>query len=109
MATTCHTCKRSLPDDELHVLKGLDAHSRTLSAGVHLCDDCLAERETRSWPVKDPMTNRLVDALEDRDEPKQGRYSFLAEGTDAVHLVRLRDGWVERAVRGDLDAANAAP
>lgn len=107
MATTCHTCKRPRPDDDLHRLHGLDAHSRTLPDGVRLCSDCLDQRETRSWQARDPGMQRLVEALEDRDEPKHGRYAFLAEGSDAVHLLRLRDGWVERAAHGEVEASGA--
>lgn len=108
MAPACHTCKRSFPEDDLHVLKGLDAHSRTLPSGVHICDDCLTVRQTRTWEGRDAMHKRLVDALEDRDEPKHGRYAFLAEGHDSVHLVRLRDGWVERAAQGEVGTEPAA-
>lgn len=99
MVATCDVCKRNHDEGDLHELSGLDAHSRGLGEGVRICDRCLDRRQTRVWTQADPDHDDLVDALQRRTEPKRGRYSFLEEDEE-VHLVRLRDDWVEQVRAG---------
>lgn len=99
MVVSCDACKRTVDEADLRELDGLDAHSRGLGRGVRLCDRCLDLRETRVWTQTDPDHDDLVEALQRRSEPKSGRFAFL-EDDEEVHLVRLRDDWVEKIRAG---------
>lgn len=98
MSARCATCgtEGSLDDEirELHGLGlGLDADER--ARAVHLCRDCLERRDTKHWSLDGDEGQRLFDALADREPGgRAGRYSYLFEPGEELHLVRLRATWV---------------
>lgn len=104
MAARCDVCKRTVDAGSLHDLSGLDIPRRAMPKALHVCESCIEVRESRAWSDGDPETSELLEALRDRTEPKRGRYSFLADEDDNVHLLRLREEWVERASSGDIQA-----
>jgi hypothetical protein len=62
-----------------------------------VCRDRLAQRDARRWSADGAEGRRLRDALASREhEHPQGRYAYLVDRGEAIHLVRLEHGWLER-------------
>lgn len=76
--------------NELGVGPGHQAHA------IHLCEDCLERKDTRSWELTDALGRRLYETLEAQTEAPARRYSYLLEPGERIHLVRLRPDWVQR-------------
>lgn len=63
---------------------------------IRLCRACLDLRDTKAWDLDDSEGRRLFEALQ-KQTPSQphGRYSYLVEPDEDIHLVRLRTDWVQ--------------
>lgn len=61
-----------------------------------LCGGCLARRQTDAWSLADATGQRLHDALQDARPRPDGRYAYMMEGSEHVHLLRLRIPWVNK-------------
>lgn len=60
-----------------------------------LCGPCLARRQTGAWSLADETGQRLHEALQDARPRPEGRYVYMMEGSQHVHLLRLRTRWVD--------------
>jgi hypothetical protein len=61
---------------------------------LHLCTDCLDRRHAKRWAPGDEGTDRLRSELEGTPtHHPQGRYSYLRDPDQGVHLVRLQTDW----------------
>lgn len=64
---------------------------------LDVCEDCLSRRDTRRWDAEGAEGRRLLEALAGGDHAHpQGRYSYLVDPREAVHLVRLEHRWLDR-------------
>ncbi len=96
MAERCITCGASSELVRLDERGFGPAHE---GLTVALCRGCLEAREARSWEPGDEGTQTLLDALEPRHAPPLARFTYLEDREGAVHLLRLRPGFVDdRAV-----------
>lgn len=77
-------------------LHGLDEGHREQGHQIQLCQRCLSEREARAWPLDSDDGQRLIDALADHRLPAKGRYMYVQEAEEKIHLVRLRHDWFDR-------------
>lgn len=63
-------------------------------ARLHLCTDCLEVRNAKRWEPDHQMTKRVLSVLEGTEiQHPQGRYSYLRDPDEGVHLVRLQTDW----------------
>lgn len=62
---------------------------------VQLCEGCLDVRDTQRWSGDGEEGQRLRAALTGRthDHP-QGRYAYLLDEEEDIHLVRLAHDWL---------------
>lgn len=63
---------------------------------IHLCEDCLDEREARTWPMDNDTGQRLRSALHERRQVSNERYSYFQEGEETIRLMRLQPEWVDQ-------------
>lgn len=90
------TCGTRDPSTPLIGLQGVDEGHREHDHQIQLCQRCLSERETRAWPLGSEDGQRLMDALSEHRLPAKGRYMYVKEGEEQIHLVRLRHDWFDR-------------
>ncbi len=100
MVTNCDTCGASSSQRALHTLAELGFGQQGTDRALQLCDRCLHGREAHRWENAQPEATRLLDALNARDEPPPGRYSYLGEPDGPIHLMRLQPEWVDAHARG---------
>lgn len=63
-------------------------------ARLHLCTECLDRRKAKRWEPGRQMTGRVLSVLKGAEkEHPQGRYSYLRDPDEGVHLVRLQNEW----------------
>lgn len=66
------------------------------SQQLTVCRECLDLRETKRWDPGQADGERLLDALRaERHDHPQGRYAYLTDPEESVHLVRLQHGWIQ--------------
>lgn len=92
-APHCETCGETSKLVELTELGFGPGHE---DDGIHLCRSCLEEREAACWSSSDPDGRGILDALAGRNEPHHGRYTYLQDDDQEIHLMRLRQSWVDR-------------
>lgn len=64
---------------------------------LHLCRECLDRRKAKRWEPGRQMTARVLSVLEGTEKQHpQGRYSYLRDPDEGVHLVRLENEWARR-------------
>lgn len=61
---------------------------------IHLCESCADLRTTRTWNARGADGRRIVTAWRNHEHPK-GHYAYLLEQDATLHLMRLREDWVE--------------
>lgn len=66
---------------------------------LHLCEGCLADRSAKIWHTQEKKGRQLQEELDSHTSGTSGRYSFLEEPGQRIHLLRLRPGWID-AKRG---------
>lgn len=88
----CATCGAN---DELMSLSELGFGPEHGPRALLMCPSCLERRQAASWPATSEEGQGILDALAQRENPLEERYTYLGE-EQAVHLVRLRPGWVDR-------------
>lgn len=102
ISSTCDSCGRTLAGDEVHDLApagpgpGADP-----PRPLRLCDRCLEERTAETWAAKKEPRDRISEALKDRASASKGRFSYLADEEDNLHLVRLREAWMQQVTSRD--------
>lgn len=90
--TSCQICGTESQTRTMEMACG-PGKRRTLS----VCPGCLSQRDTRQWNTDGGEGRRLLDALTSREhEHPQGRYTYLLDPDDAVHLVRLQHDWMDQ-------------
>lgn len=95
-AAICDTCgARSTQGGRVRRLNELGFGPENEAKAIHLCDDCLEEREARTWPMDNDTGQRLRSALHERHQVSRERYSYFQEGEDAIRLMRLQPDWVD--------------
>jgi len=61
---------------------------------LHLCEACLDQRNAKRWEPGRQMTTRVRSVLHGAEtQHPQGRYSYLEDTEQGVHLVRLNNDW----------------
>lgn len=86
---TCAICGR---DETKSLTTACGAHA---PQQVHLCERCLDVRDTQRWSADGEEGQRLRAALtgHTHDHP-QGRYTYLLDEEEDIHLVRLARDWL---------------
>lgn len=96
-AAICDTCgARSTQGGRVRRLNELGFGPENERKAIHLCTECLEERQARYWNMTDEAGQRLRDALHQRYRVSGQRYSYLMEPDEAIHLVRLQPDWVDQ-------------
>ncbi len=65
---------------------------------IRICQECLDLRETKRWNATGSQGRQLLDELPDKSQFAHRRYSYLVEPEQDIHLVRLRQDWVQEHV-----------
>lgn len=95
MARKCAACGAETSIQALSAI-GRGRSAQDPSQTLELCSDCLERREEARWAPGASDTPELRDALEDREDPIEGRYSYLFDDDGGVRLTRLRTDWLDR-------------
>lgn len=96
-AAICDTCgARSTQGGRVRRLNELGFGPENEAKAIHLCEDCLEEREARTWRIDNDTGQRLREALHQRHQVSRRRYSYLQEGEEAIRLMRLQPEWVDQ-------------
>jgi hypothetical protein len=95
-AAICDTCgARSTRGGRVHRLNELGLGPENETKAIHLCEDCLEERQARTWRLSDDTAQRLRQALQERRRVAHS-YTYLQDGEEAIRLMRLQPDWVDR-------------
>lgn len=100
MQERCAICGTG--DSEIRTLTELGFGPKEDGGRLHLCDDCLETRKAKRWDPGRQMTARVLSVLQGAEtQHPQGRYSYLRDPEEGVHLVRLQNDWARsHAERG---------
>jgi hypothetical protein len=98
MQQRCVTCGKSAGDGEtIETFTELGFGPHEDGGHLHLCRDCLGQRRATDWPPDIQVTKRVLSVLENAAKRHpQGRYSYLRDTEEGVHLVRLDNEWTRR-------------
>lgn len=95
MEPTCATCGGTESQGKkIETFAELGFGPNEDGARLHLCTGCLDRRKAKRWEPGRQMTSRVLSVLEGADKHHpQGRYSYLRDPDEGVHLVRLQNDW----------------
>lgn len=92
-AAICGTCGDSA---QIRRLNELGFGPENEHKAIYMCDDCLEQREAKSWHIDEATGQRVYEALHGRHQASHQRYSYLLEGAERIHLMRLQPDWVDQ-------------
>lgn len=95
MPSSCLTCGASASEGkQIRAFAELGFGPDHDGGQLHLCSDCLEVREAKRWSPNRQMTSRVRSVLGGAEMlHPQGRYSYLQDPDEAIHLVRLENEW----------------
>lgn len=96
-AAICDACgARSTAGGRIRRLSELGFGPENEGRAIHLCEECLDQREERTWQIDEDDGQRIYEALHERHQVSGKRYSYLMQGAERIHLVRLQPEWVDQ-------------
>lgn len=108
MEPRCATCGGTPSEGkQIQTLSELGFGPEDDGARLHLCSDCLETRNAKRWEPGRQMTGRVLSVLEGTAiQRPQGRYSYLKDPDEGVHLLRLQDEWTRSHAEHGSESAD---
>jgi hypothetical protein len=96
MPPHCDTCGLTEdPEAHLAILTRAGNEDDAPHGEVYLCADCLLARRERTWKLHHAEGDQVQQALTSHPRQRGGHFAYLTQSGAVLHLVRLRDDWID--------------
>lgn len=100
MPAHCAICgDEGTADQPIAKLERIDHAARGPDGELRLCRNCIDRRTTKTWArTGDEGKQIAAEWLRHNHPEHDGRLTYLVENDETIHLMRLREDWVEGRV-----------